>query len=71
MIILGGASGTFVSREMSSLGPNLYIIEETANSALLTASDSPVIYSIINQEYSKIKSIVKELVLKCQRKIKI
>jgi hypothetical protein len=49
MIILGGASGTFVSREMSSLGPNLYIIEETANSALLTASDSPVIYSIINK----------------------
>jgi hypothetical protein len=50
----------------------LYIIEETANSALLTASDSPVIYSIIKQEYSKLNFIVKELVLKCQkRKVKI
>jgi len=36
------------------------MIEETANSALLTASDSPEIYSKIKQEYSKIKKSLQQ-----------
>lgn len=44
MIILGGASFTFVSRGISSLGGNLYIIEDIANNARLTPSGSPAIY---------------------------
>lgn len=45
IIILGGASFTLVSRGISSLEGNLYIIEDIANKARLTPSGSPAIYS--------------------------
>ena len=48
IIMLGGASRTVVSRGMSSLGENLYMIAEIANNAFFTASDSPLICSYGN-----------------------
>lgn len=44
IIMLGGASGTDVSRGISSLGVNLYMIADIAYNAFFTESDSPVIY---------------------------
>lgn len=47
--MVGGTSGMVVSRGISSIGVNLYMIVDTANIAFFTASKSPVIYLQIHK----------------------